>query len=142
MSLAIIFIGTSKYRRFFDVWYRTAFEYLCPDTKRTFIAFTDRHLEPPKGLITFLIEHEPWPFITLKRWHYIEKARNLIMHHDHVLYLDADMEAVSPIRYDELFGSGKEYLGVHHPSHWVKFEPIYKWPGSYETNPVSEEVLV
>jgi hypothetical protein len=138
MSLAIVFIGTSKYSDFFHVWYQKASEYLCVDTKRTFVALTDRQLDQAENLITFHIEHEPWPFVTLKRWHFIEKVRNVIMDYDHVLYLDADMQVVSPIAYNEIFGSGKEYLGVHHPSHWIKYPPIYKYPGSYETRTDSE----
>jgi histo-blood group ABO system transferase len=69
--------------------------------------------------------HEPWPAMTLKRYHIMSGAD--LSGYDYVYYIDADMRFVAPVG-DEIFG---QLVGVQHPG-------FYRGGGSWETNPKSE----
>jgi hypothetical protein len=136
MSLAVAFIGTGKYLTFFDEWYSTAKKFLAADTRRTFLVFSDGLPAPSDDVVEYLIPHEPWPYVTLKRWQTLRLAEDVIAAHKHFLYLDADMKIDAPISYQELFRPDQKYTGVEHPAHWMKWGKS-GWPGSFETNPAS-----
>jgi hypothetical protein len=72
-----------------------------------------------------IIKHEPWPAMTLKRYHIMSGAD--LSGYDYVYYIDADMRFVAPVG-DEIFG---ELVGVLHPG-------FYRGGGSWEMNEKSE----
>jgi hypothetical protein len=69
--------------------------------------------------------HEPWPAMTLKRYHIMSGAD--LSGYDYVYYIDADMRFVAPVG-DEIFG---ELVGVQHPG-------FYRGGGSWEDNQASQ----
>ena len=83
MKVAISFLGTGKYLDFLPQYYQNIEEYFLPNTKKTILAFTDGELdEAPKNIKVFPQEHLDWPYITLKRFEIINKARKIIADHD------------------------------------------------------------
>ena len=76
MKVAISFIGTNKYLNFLPQYYENIEKYFLPKCDKTILAFTDGQLnETPENLKVFSQEHLDWPYITLKRFHIIDKAR-------------------------------------------------------------------
>ena len=134
MKIAIIFIGTNKYLNFLPTYYENIEKYFLPNSEKTILAFTDGELnETPDNLRVYHQEHLDWPYITLKRFGTIIKARQAIEDHDWLVFLDADTRVVSTIT-DEEFLSDKPYFGVHHPCHALKMQPHTEYPGAFETN--------
>jgi hypothetical protein len=137
MKLAVVFIGTNKYLNFLPSWYNACEKFLTPKTEKQYFVFTDGEIEGmPENVNAFSQEHLPWPYITLKRWDTILKARTPLEQFDYVLFLDADMRVVSEVSEEDLF-TNKKFIGVHHPCHAMGMNPHTQFPGAFETNPQS-----
>lgn len=137
MKVAIAFIGTNKYLNFLPQYYQNIEKYFLPNCDKTILAFTDGELdETPDNLKVFSQEHLSWPYITLKRFEILNKAREEINKNDWLVFIDADALVVDRIEEDEFF-TDKSLFGVHHPCHFLKMQPHTQAPGAYEQNPKS-----
>ena len=134
MKVAITFIGTNRYLDFLPKYYEHIEKYFLPNTEKVFLIFTDGELnELPNNIKVYHQEHLEWPYITLKRFEILNKAREEIEHCDWLVFLDADTRVVSKVTEEEFF-SDKPYFGVHHPCHALKMQPHTEYPGAFETN--------
>ena len=138
MKVAITFIGTNKYLDFLPKYYENIEKYFLPNSEKTIFAFTDGDLnDTPDNLKVYHQEHLEWPFITLKRFEIINKAREEIEKHDWIVFIDGDALPVTTITEEEFF-TDKPLFGVHHPCHFLGMEPHTQAPGAYDQNPNSE----
>ena len=134
MKVAISFIGTNKYLDYLPQYYENIEKYFLPNSEKTILAFTDGELtDVPDNVKVYHQEHLPWPYITLKRFEIINKARKDIEDCDWLVFLDADTRVVAKVTEEEFF-SDKPYFGVHHPCHALKMQPHTEYPGAFETN--------
>jgi hypothetical protein len=137
MKVAIIFIGTNRYLDFLPSYYENIKKYFLPNSEKTIFAFTDGELDDiPDNIKVYQQEHLDWPYITLKRFEIINKARTDLDNMDWLVFLDADTRVVDTVTEEEFF-SDKPYFGVHHPCHALKMQPHTEYPGAFETNPNS-----
>ena len=119
MKVAITFIGTNKYLDFLPKYYENVEKYFLPNSEKTIFAFTDGELnDTPDNLKVYHQEHLEWPYITLKRFEIINKARKEIDKHDWLVFIDGDALPVTTITEEEFF-TYKPLFGVHHPSHFL-----------------------
>ena len=138
MKVAITFIGTNKYLDFLPKYYENIEKYFLPNSEKTIFAFTDGELnDTPDNLKVYHQEHLEWPYITLKRFEIINKARKEIDKHDWLVFIDGDALPVTTITEEEFF-TDKPLFGVHHPCHFLGMEPHTQAPGAYDQNPDSE----
>ena len=134
MKVAIIFIGTNKYLDFLPTYYESIEKYFLPNSEKTIFAFTDGELDDiPDNIKVYQQEHLDWPYITLKRFEIINKARADLDSMYWLVFLDADTRVVDTVTEEEFF-SDKPYFGVHHPCHALKMQPHTEYPGAFETN--------
>ena len=133
MKVAITFIGTNKYLDFLPKYYESIKENFLPNSEKVFLVFTDGDGDFPDDVKVFKQEHLEWPYITLKRFDIISKARTIIEDCDWLVFLDADTRVVDRITEEEFF-SDKPYFGVHHPCHALGMQPHTEYPGAFETN--------
>lgn len=139
MKVAICFIGTGQYLNFLPKYYENIEKYFLPNTEKTFLVFTDGELKDvPENVIPYYQEHLEWPYITLKRFEFILKAKDQIEKNDWFVFIDADALVVEEIKPEEFFDDSKPFFGVHHPCHFLKMPPHEKFPGTLETNPNSK----
>ena len=137
-KVAVCFIGTGKYLNFLPKYYENIEKYFLPNSTKTFMVFTDGELDGlPDNIIEYQQEHLKWPFITLKRFEIIDKARAEILKNDWLVFIDADGLVVDEISEEEFFDNDKSFFGVHHPCHYLKMPGHQSFPGSFETNPKS-----
>jgi hypothetical protein len=122
MKVAIVFIGTSKYLNFLPQYYQKIHENFLPNCKKTFLVFTDGEGDFPKDVKSYSQEHLDWPYITLTRFQIINKAREEIINHDWLVFLDADTLVADKVLEEDFF-SDKPFFGVHHPCHYLKMPP-------------------
>lgn len=138
MKVAITFIGTGKYLDYLPQYYENIEKYFLPNSEKTILAFTDGELnDTPDNLIPYYQEHLNWPYITLKRFEIINKARKEIDKNDWVVFIDADAIPVTTITEEEFFPD-KPLFGVHHPCHALGMEPHNRPPGAYDQTKGSE----
>ena len=141
MKVAISFLGTGKYLDFLPNYYENIEKYFLPNTEKTILAFTDGEIDDtPKNLKVFSQEHLDWPYITLKRFHIINRAREEILNHDWFVFIDGDALVVDRINEEDFF-TDKPLFGVHHPCHYLKMTPHNKLPGSFEISESSNAAL-
>jgi hypothetical protein len=142
MRVAICFIGTGKYLNFLPQYYKNIEKYFLPNYKKTFLVFTDGELnDAPENVISYHQEHLEWPYVTLKRFEIIQKAKKEIEKCDWFVFLDADTLVVKEIHEDEFFDFTKSFFGVHHPCHFLKMPPHDEFPGAFEINPLSRSSI-
>jgi hypothetical protein len=136
-KIALCVIATNDYVDFVDSLLGSALKYFLQGHDITCHLFTnskkfnyvsafigDKSLREIK-IVNHEIQHEPWPAMTLKRYHIMSGAD--LSGYDYVYYIDADMRFVAPVG-DEIFG---ELVGVQHPG-------FYRGGGSWETNQASQ----
>ena len=146
MKVAIAFIGTGRYLNFLPQYYEYIEENFLPNTEKTILAFTDGEMEGlPENVKVYPQEHLEWPFITLKRFEIINKAREEILKNDWFVFIDADAFVVGKVTEEEFLerccGHTTDEVplfGVHHPCHRAGMPPHKTKTGAYETDEKSE----
>jgi hypothetical protein len=137
MKITVGFIGTGRYLNFLPSWYENLKKNFIPDVKKQILVFTDGEGDFPDDVEVYPQKHLDWPYVTLKRFEILQKARTKISNSDWFVFIDADALVVDTIKKDEFFDESKPYFGVHHPCHFLKMSPHNEYPGAFETNPTS-----
>lgn len=132
--IAIIFIGTSKYKNFFEGYYEGINKNFLVNKEKHFFIFTDDIEDPvfnKKNVIKTKIEHQKWPYITLYRFKFIRIVEEQLSKYDYVFFIDADLWCVDEVTEQEVMCENKKALiGVQHPGFVGKI-------GTFETNTMS-----
>ena len=146
MKIAISFIGTGRYLNFLPQYYEYIEENFLPGVEKTILVFSDGEIEGmPDNIKFYHQEHLEWPFITLKRFEIINKAREEILKNDWFVFIDADAFVVGKVTEEEFLerccGHTTDEVplfGVHHPCHRAGMPPHKQKTGAYETDEKSE----
>jgi histo-blood group ABO system transferase len=131
-KIVLNLIATNKYINFLDVVCPTIEKFFFLGSEITVLVHTN--LDLPEGIqnysrIKFIknpIEHENWPFTTLKRFHYFLSSREILNNHDYCFYVDVDSEFIKIISEEILPTSGM--IGTIHPC-------LFNGPGTPDRNP-------
>jgi hypothetical protein len=135
MKIAINFIGTGNYLKFFPKYYETFMEYFVPECEKDFFVFTDGELDNDiPDNITIIDASEDfeidkshyssdnWHNLMynsiggLRRFGEIKKIEDQLKKYDWYVYFDADMHCCDQlITYEEFFNDDKSFFGVQHP---------------------------
>lgn len=129
MTVAIIFVGTSKYKEFFEGYYEGLNKNFLVNNKKTIFAFTDSPNDPTfkkPNVVTKKIDHLQWPFITLYRFKFMVSILKELESFDNIFFIDADLWATNPVSEEEL-PLDKSLIGVQHPGFVGKI-------GTFETD--------
>jgi len=133
-KIAILFLGTDKYIKFFPRYYESVKRLFLPKTKKKFFVFTDQtdypFLKDKKDIIIIKRKHEKWPLITLKSYETVSKARVKLKKYPYIIFLDADMYVNEYIGEREFFSHDKPLFSVQHPD-------FVKKQGAFEYRPES-----
>lgn len=141
MKVSICFIGTGQYLNFLPKYYENIHEYFLPNSEKQFLVFTDGEGDYPDDITSYPYEHIEWPYITLKRFEIIQKAREQILETDWFVFIDADALVVDTVTEEEFFDDTKKFFGVHHPCHFLKMPPHNQKFGAFETNQKSTAAI-
>lgn len=134
-DVALHLIATNKYTRFLGRIVKSAKKYFFPALRRHFVIYSDdatvvKSLEYAHPTIEFhfkQIQHEPWPFVTLKRFEYFSSMK---LNVDYSFYIDVDSEFIGEL--DNSF-LPQWFAGTEHP--------LPDQQGSTEKNPASRAAL-
>jgi hypothetical protein len=136
--ISINVIATNKYVNFLPDLIKSIDEFIFTKSKILVIVHTNSNIEgisPGSGRIKILkneIVHEPWPYTTLKRFHYFNKAKSLIEKSDYSFYIDADSLFIGDIK-EEFIPTGG-MIGTIHPC-------LFSGNGTPERNPDSKAFI-
>ena len=133
MRIAINFIGTGNYLKFFPRYYETFMEYFVPDCDKDFFVFTDGEFDGELPVNVKIINSSENKDVKksdygnrytltyhsiggLKRFGEIKKIRDQLAEYDWYVYFDADMYCLTEtINYEDFFDDSKPFFGVQHP---------------------------
>lgn len=115
MKIAIITLATNKYKSFLHPLWTSVKTHFLPSAQKDFYFFTDEKLEWFDDSVKwYQIDHQPWPYITLKRFEFISSCLKELTQYDYVFYMDSDMEFVDTLSHFDI--GHKKYYAVCHPS--------------------------
>lgn len=117
MKIGVIFIGTSKYRQFFEGYYEGITKNFLPDHEKQMFVFTDDvndEIFNKPNVTKTSIQHQGWPYITLHRFKFIKLLEKEISQMDYAFFIDADLWCVNTV-FDEEVPFNSPLLGVQHP---------------------------
>jgi hypothetical protein len=128
-KVAIIYIATGPYITFWKEFYKNFNNKFCPNTHLDFFLFTNQTeiAIGKKNVFCNYIEHEPWPYITLKRFEFIESISSSLKEYNYIFFCNSNLICKDKIYLDDLglFNMGK--LGfVQHPE--MSYKPRESWP--------------
>ncbi len=129
MKVAINFIGTGRYKGFFEGYYEGLQKNFLPGIEKHYFVYTDDidyELFNKENVTCMKIDHQGWPYITLYRFKYMNQMRKQISKFDYSFFVDADMWCVGKVDPDDLFGN-EPLIGVQHPGFLGKI-------GAFETD--------
>lgn len=114
-------LATGDYFRFFRPFIESVRRYFFSGHTVRVLLFTDRDAAGEEhgdfSLRVTAIEDEPWPYVTLKRFEYIDAHKHLFDGLDYLFYCDVDARMVAPVA-DEILPDGARHQlsAVDHPS--------------------------
>jgi hypothetical protein len=136
--VSINVIATNKYINFLPDLIKSIDQFVFTKSKILVIVHTNSDIEGIDSIsdrITIIknkIEHEPWPYTTLKRFHYFNKSKSLIQKSDYSFYIDADSLFIGDIQEEFLQVEGM--VGTIHPC-------LFSGNGTPERNPSSKAFI-
>lgn len=130
MKIAVITLATNKYKSFLHPLWTSVKKHFVPHAQKNFYFFTDEKLDWfDESVKWHKINHEPWPYITLKRFEFISTCLKELSQYDYVFYIDSDMEFVDTLMNFDV--GQKKYYAVCHPS---VVSNLYFWPVETDSN--------
>lgn len=137
MKICLNLIATNKYLSFLDLICPSIEEYFFPGSELTVLVHTNLDLPDLSkySKIKFVknnIDHEPWPFTTLRRFQYFLSSRDTLEEHDYCFYVDVDSLFIGEISKPLLPEKGM--IGTIHPC-------LFQGPGTPERNPESKAYI-
>ena len=125
--VAVLVIATQKYTGFVPAILESFEQYFLKDCAVEVIVLTDLPKRVPAR--TLHVAHQPWPGVTIHKFHYLCQYAQELAAFDYLYLCDADMRVVAPV--------GREILGdlvvTRHP--YLHGKPPEEF--LYERNPAS-----
>ena len=122
-KIGVLVIATNKYIKFFKSLENEIYKFFLPSEDVRIVLFTNKLYFTPKNYKTKLIyiNHENWPFITLKRFEYFNNNLEELKNFDYLFYIDVDMKIINEIDSSIL----SNLIGTIHPGYHNKLNKEY-----------------
>ena len=117
--VAILYLSTGRYIAFWDQFYQATEKYFLPGTPKTYFLFTDHtDLKLPDNVVSIYTPQQPWPYITLKRYHFFWEHRDELKQYDYLFFINGNLIFQQPIS-DEVLPTKEQGLMVTlHPGYF------------------------
>lgn len=135
LNIGVIVIATNKYRQLAKPLLKSIQSKFLIDHNVKIFLFTDdpNDFDDSLSVNKIKINHEIWPYITLKRYNLFNNNITLFNNIDYIYYIDADMEIIDFIG-DEIIDN---LVCASHPYFYNMGKKFY----TYERNPISEAYI-
>lgn len=93
MKIAVMYICTGKYEKFWDEFYRTSEEFFYPGVAKHYFVFTEsfRIMEQEHDNVSYIYQKKSgWPYDTLLRFHWFAMVQDQIEPFDFCYYCNAN----------------------------------------------------
>ncbi len=114
-NIAIIYLATGRDIKFFESFYPAMEKYFLPDIPKTYFVFTDDEKTPlPKNAVRIYQEQLPWPYITLKKFHFINAQADTLVNYEYIFFTNANLFPIRPISKEILPNDTQQFVFVQH----------------------------
>ena len=118
-KVAILYISTGRYIKFWNGFYTAMERYFLPNHDKTYFLFTDHDFLPVKKNVVKIHQDQlPWPYITLKRFHFFDQVADQLKEFDYVYFLNGTMLPVAEVTEDIFPTKEQEYMVTLHPGYF------------------------
>jgi histo-blood group ABO system transferase len=124
---ALLVIATGDYIKYAENMIKSAKIHLLNGEFDVYL-FTDKTTDLEEVNV-INIEHKPWPYPTLMRYHIILEQMDILKKYDYLYYCDADMLFVDEVG-EEIFG---DIVVVSHPGFYMKDKSQYSYEEKRES---------
>lgn len=93
MNIAVMYICTGKYERFWDEFYSTCEKYFYPDADKHYFVFTEssRVMSQKLDNVTYIYQAKVgWPYDTLLRFHWFAMVQDHMKDYDYCYFCNAN----------------------------------------------------
>ena len=137
-KIAILYISTGRYIVFWDNFYKSMEKYFLTKHKKTYFLFTDHDgLEVPDNVVKIHQDQLPWPYITLKRYHFFDAIKDQLKEFDYIYFLNGDSQPVKNID-EEIFPTNEQGIMVTlHSGYYLEDNASY----TYDRNTLSKSYI-
>ncbi len=109
-KIAILYISTGKYIRFWDDFYKNTEKYFLPRHKKTYFLFTNHDdLKVADNVVKIHQDQLPWPYVTLKRYHFFDAIKDQLKEYDYIYFLNGTLLPVAEVN-EEIFPTKEQGL--------------------------------
>lgn len=137
-KIAIIFMGSQDYVKFFPRFYSTINQNFLPETEKDFFAFTDQidydYFKDKDNVKIIQVKYGGPAVMTLSKFKFIASIAEKLKDYSHVVYIDSDMYAKDITTEEEFFCHTQPIFAMRHPC-------FLNAPGQFELNSESKAAL-
>ena len=118
-KVAILYMATGRYIKFWDNFYSSMEKYFLPRHEKTYFLFTDHDdLQVPNNVVKIHQDQLPWPYVTLKRFHFFSQVSEELSKFDYIYFLNGTMMPLREIN-EEIFPTEEQAIMVTlHPGYF------------------------
>lgn len=128
MKVAILYICTGDYSRFWDNFYNSAELYFCKQVEKKYFVFTDdSNIESSDKVQVLHQDNFGWPLNTLYRYRMFLRISESLAEFDWVVFFNANCEFRMEINQSEFFGEGNNLIACIHPGYFDKEKDSYTY---------------
>jgi histo-blood group ABO system transferase len=119
-NIALIIVATGNYINFIPKLLVSVKAYFFTEHNVTVYLMTEKQDFSEPKIQKILIKHEPWPFVTLKKYNFITEHKMKFNNADFIFLCDADLLFVSNVGEEILPNQLEKNVGVDHPGFTVR----------------------
>lgn len=129
-SIGILYICTGPYVVFWNDFFNTFEERFLPGIEKRYYVFTDQDSKIRKESNVFVhhIENQPWPLITLLRFHTFLNVEDEINKNDYLMFSNSNIVCKEAVGEEEFLPKeGENLFFVEHPGYYkekAKYAPF------------------
>ncbi|WP_089957961.1 hypothetical protein [Limnohabitans sp. 2KL-3] len=121
MKVAILFICTGDYWRFWEGFRQSADKFFMTDCEKSYFVFSDKSRVDFSGAdIVVPQDNLGWPLNTLQRFRMFGRIKSELSTFDRLVFLNANCQFLKPISGIEFFGQDTDIVACHHPGFFNK----------------------
>ena len=119
-KIAVLYISTGKYIVFWEKFYQEMEKYFLPNHQVTYFLITDHmDLKVPDNVRKVYQQQLPWPYITLKRYHFFMGIEDQLKEFDYVFFLNGTLLPKQKIDEEILPTEEQGIMVALHPGYYL-----------------------
>jgi hypothetical protein len=121
VTLAVVYVCTGDYWRFWQGFRDSAARHLLPGSQVAYFVFTDQPAGWFSGADEVVAQDNlGWPLNTLYRFRMFLRLRDRLREFDRIVFFNANCEFRAPVSAHDLFGDGSDLVACRHPGFFDK----------------------